>query len=1512
MSFTGLRALVLLVATSAATGYAFQSSPSNRPWPPGVQPVSSESPALSPEDALKSFFMPPGYHVELVASEPMIQEPVAIDWDPQGRLWAVEMPGYMNDIAGWDEHDPIGRVVVLEDVNGDGRMDKRTVFADGLRLARSVKVLDRGVLVGEPPNAWLMHDTDGDLRMDTKELVTSRYGVFEVNPENNANGFYWALDNTMYTAGVVDINLRLRDGAFEVQKTLERGEWGVTQDDAGRIYRNTNESALHVDLVPTPYFARNPDLLRTRGSYERLATDTNELNTVWPVRPNPGTNRAYQTGIDRADGTLARFTAVCAPLVYRGDRLPAELYGNVFVAEPGANLVSRIILSDDGTTLRARKAYERGEFLASTDERFRPVDLSTGPDGTIYVVDMYRGILQHRVSLTTYLRDYILSRKLEQPVGRGRIYRVVHETTRRGSAPALATATPMQLVEALSHPNGWWRDTAQRLLVERYAQVKADKAVIPALVSLAEGAGDPRTRLHALWTLDGLDSVERTTVVKALEDSSRDVRTSAIRIAERWLPAAGDPIRVAVLQRLDDTNWAVWEQLAASLGALPPGARESAVVALLDRHADDPVAMDAALSGLRGSEADALEILLRSGEQTSRRETAITMLAATIMRGADDATIEKVFEWAGGNARANWQASALLRGAEVAMLKTPMPGTPARVVAAAAPAPCPTCPGGRAGPGGAPAFPQNTGRGTRAVAPVPPTGRAMTPGLRLNRAPLALTALAASGGELGGRATKVLARVEWPGKAGGSAPIPPLTADEQQRFERGRDVYKSVCQACHQADGRGQEKLAPSLVESTLAVARPEITTRILLNGKEGSIGLMPPVGQTFTDEQVAAVLTYVRREWGQAGTPVEPALVKQVRTLTADRARPWTNEELLALEATLPAGSPQSSTEWPSYGHDPGAQRFSPLTQITPENVGTLTRAWTFDTGGSAMQATPLVIDGVMYVPAGNNLFALEPETAKVLWKFSETDMSRRGLAYWPGDAETGARLYTGAGDGRLIAVDVKTGRLAVSFGDGGSVDLKASLSVDGGRGSYTLPSPPAVYRNVVITGGANGEGAPATGRLYGDIRGWDARTGRLLWSFHTVPRPGEAGSDTWPAGAWKNRSGTNAWGFMTVDVERGLVFAPVGSPTDDFNGADRHGNNLYGDSLVALDAETGGLKWHQQLVHHDLWDYDPAAPPALIDVRRGGTTVPAVAQITKMGLLFIFDRVTGAPVFGLEERPVPQTVVPGEYTSKTQPFPLKPPPLSRMTFDPAKDFYDLTPEQAAFCKELWERHEMFSDGPYAPMPLKGNVVTFPSTLGGGGFGGVSYNPHLGLIFLNVSNLGMVGHMELRTSSDTGETTYVKNSPVGGMYGRFWNPETRISCSAPPFGELVAVNANTGDVAWRVPLGIVENLEAKGIRNTGALNLGGSMATASGLVFIGATADRRFRAFDAGTGRELWVTTIDADAKAAPMTFQGRDGRQYVVIMAGGGLQLSKSAPAVGSNLIAFALPRGVQQPKP
>ena len=337
-----------------------------------MQKVAADSPALSPEEALKTFYMPPGYHLELVASEPLIQEPVALDWDLEGRLWAVEMPGFMADIRGSNEHDPIGRVVVLEDTNGDGRMDKRTVFADGLVLARSLKVLDRGVLVAEPPNVWLMRDTNGDLRMDTKERITDQYGRFDGDPQNNANGFYWGLDNRMYTAGQSDIQLRLKDGVFEVQPTLSRGEWGVRQDDAGRTYRNTNESALHVDLVQTSVLRAQPEprCARAEATNGSPTTTPNSIPSGRCGRIPEPTAHISSASIARTD-RLRGSPSVCAPLVYRGDRLPAELYGNVFVAEPAANLVSRIIVSDDGTGLRGAEGV-RPRRVPRLDRRTVP------------------------------------------------------------------------------------------------------------------------------------------------------------------------------------------------------------------------------------------------------------------------------------------------------------------------------------------------------------------------------------------------------------------------------------------------------------------------------------------------------------------------------------------------------------------------------------------------------------------------------------------------------------------------------------------------------------------------------------------------------------------------------------------------------------------------------------------------------------------------------------------------------------------------------------------------------------------------------------------------------------------------------------------------------------------------------------------------------------------------------------------------------------------------------------
>ena len=476
----------------------------------------------------------------------------------------------------------------------------------------------------------------------------------------------------------------------------------------------------------------------------------------------------------------------------------------------------------------------------------------------------------------------------------------MHDDTKRDAPPALSKATPAQLVDVLAHPNGWWRDTAQRLLVER-----GDRSVVNTLKERAESAPDWRTRLHALWTLDGLDAIEASTVTKALDDQSRDVRVSALQLSERWLGQPGNAVQAAVFKKLDDRDWAVRHQLAATIGAVPAGtpARETAALALLERFGDDPLTVDALLSGYAGAEAALLERVLQATDPTPQRTAAITTLAATVVKAAQDSTVQNVLQWTAQDTRPDWQRQALLGGVEAATLGAPLPGAaPAR--GAAPPAGnAAAAPGGRGGPGGARAFPD----ATNTAAPGGGRGRGATT-IALASEPAAFAGLASGGGEMGPRVTNVLARLTWPGKpaAQGEAPAAaPLTPAQEQLLKTGQGVYTSLCIACHQEDGRGREKLAPSLVGLTLALAAPEIPIRILLNGKEGEIGLMPPLGSSLSDEQIAGALTYVRRQWGNSASAVDPETVKQMRTSTASRTRPWTNQELLDLAGGGRGGRP-------------------------------------------------------------------------------------------------------------------------------------------------------------------------------------------------------------------------------------------------------------------------------------------------------------------------------------------------------------------------------------------------------------------------------------------------------------------------------------------------------------------------------------------------------------------------------------------------------------------------------
>src|SRR3989441_2136977 len=610
----------------------------------------------------------------------------------------------------------------------------------------------------------------------------------------------------------------------------------------------------------------------------------------------------------------------------------------------------------------------------------------------------------------------------------------------------------------------------------------------------------------------------------------------------------------------------------------------------------------------------------------------------------------------------------------------------------------------------------------------------------------------------------------------------------------------------------------------------------------------------------------------------------------------------LLTLSPTV------SAQEWRFYGGDPGGTRSSPLKQINRQNVKNLKRAWTYhmgelDRGGnetdrhhiSPFESTPIAIGGVLYFSTpSNRVIALDAETGQEIWQFDPQAGSagprqffqHRGVAYWQSKTGDDRRILYGTFDGRLIALEARTGKPCRDFGKDGTVDLRAGIADAYPGAEYSVTSPPVIYQDLVITGAAVPEYPPRGPS--GVVRAFDIRSGRLAWTFHTIPQAGETGHESWERDAWKDRTGANVWSLMSVDVERGLIFLPIGSASYDFYGADRKGLDLFSNCLVALEAASGKLVWYYQMVHHDIWDYDMPAQPVLINVQRNGREIPAVAQVTKMGFVFILDRLTGKPLFPVEERSVPGSDVPGEAAWPTQPVPVLPPPLAQQTVN-AAEISNVTAESNRYCTELF--HSLENHGMYTPYGRNLTLV-MPGSLGGANWSGASFDPTSGYLFVNVNELGAVGAMTPQ-AADAPER--YRRASKWGEYGRFWD-DHQWPCQQPPWGTLNAVNVNTGSIAWKVPLGTVDELKMK----TGRPNLGGSIVS-GGVVFIGATTDSRFRAFDAHTGKELWATTLEANAHATPITYMGKTGKQFVVIAAGGGGALS---PKVSDTLVAFALP--------
>jgi quinoprotein glucose dehydrogenase len=655
---------------------------------------------------------------------------------------------------------------------------------------------------------------------------------------------------------------------------------------------------------------------------------------------------------------------------------------------------------------------------------------------------------------------------------------------------------------------------------------------------------------------------------------------------------------------------------------------------------------------------------------------------------------------------------------------------------------------------------------------------------------------------------------------------------------------------------------------------------------------------------------------------------------------------------------------------------RYSGLRQINRSNVSRLKVAWIYDTadGPNASQTQPIVVNGVLYgLTPRHKVIALNAATGKLVWRFDPGIEGRgpnRGVSYWTDGSE--ARVFASV-QNYLYALDTRTGRPDPRFGQDGRIDLREGLGRDVSLTSIVLTSPGVVYKDLLIAGGRTPETLPAPP---GDIRAFDVRTGKLRWTFHTIPRPGEFGYDTWPEDAWTYAGAANNWAGMAVDEKRGMVYVPTGSAASDFYGADRLGDNLFANSLIALKAETGERIWHFQAVKHDIWDRDFPSPPALVTVKRDGKAVDGIAQATKHGWLFLFDRTNGQPLFPIEYGKYPSSIVPGEVAAETQPLPTKPAPFARQLLT-EETLSNRTPDVRTWALKQFRTFR--SEGQFVPLSVGRETVVFPGFDGGAEWGGSAFDPETGLYYVNSNDLAWTSGLQEGARGNSSREIYL-NSCAGchrddlagtppaipslaDLRGKFRAPEisdiirrgagrmpafTNLSAAeaasvaeyllsgeskelepqgvapsrpkyrftgyrkwldpdgypatAPPWGTLNAIDLNTGEYAWRIPLGEYPELAAQGIKDTGTENYGGPIVTAGGLLFIGATNfDRKFRAFDKKSGKLLWEAMLPLAGNSTPITYE-TGGKQYVVIYATGGK--GKRGDPSGGIYVAFALP--------
>jgi mono/diheme cytochrome c family protein len=857
-----LFALVLLPAMvlRGQLGDEPEEGPQVAPTEAARHPVPA--PALSPEQELHTFKLPPGFKIELLAAEPVVQDPVAAAFDRDGTLWVAE---FGNFNAGMIEHVPAlaagvkrsdipsSKIVRLGSSRTDGHFDQRSVWLDGLSEAKGMMVVRAGMLISDPPNLWLARDTHGSGRCDEKTLLLNNYEAWE-DPEESGS-LLWGRDNIIHDIDF-SYDYRYRHGALERVAVPIRGQFGISQDDYGRLYFCRSTDHLRCDYYSIAYSLRNGDIRDVPWANVQIAQD----QEVWPSHPNI-TNRGYRLGrlgyhIDgvRTDGTLLEFTAACSPLIYRGRNFPPDFYGNAFVPEPAGNLIKRNLLPESGGQVTAVNAYTGTEFLTSTDSRFRPVALLNCPDGSMLIVDMYRGILEEYHFITSYLRDQSLARGLEKPMfGLGRIWKVTYE----GGAlelrqPSLDRTTSRELVDLLAHPDGWWRDTAQQEIVER-----EDWSVVPALEKMAEHGADPLARLNALWALEGLGSCRPELLRQALGDRSPKVRSAAIRLHEPWLRGADPDGAVRQLAgMLHDPEPEVRVQLALSLGEARTPVSFEAMYRLLLGSENNPDLPSAIATGLSGRELTFLQRLDSGIDGLKPRPelaSMMTILATAILHRGDRDQMDTLITVVGDRGGLpKWARSALMTGFDPLLT---------------------------------PEFRRSSGL------------------THLLKADALAPLLASTEPDIRSAADRVsdgLARAERALRE--KPPAVALNAAQTVMYEKGRITFQ-ICAGCHDTTGVGVWHVAPSLVDSHWVSSHPEIAIRIVLCGKEGTPGFpgpMPPIGGAFNDEQIASVLTYVKNSWGLHLGAVDVDTVARVRSAVGNRQTPWTDAELRRVESAI------------------------------------------------------------------------------------------------------------------------------------------------------------------------------------------------------------------------------------------------------------------------------------------------------------------------------------------------------------------------------------------------------------------------------------------------------------------------------------------------------------------------------------------------------------------------------------------------------------------------------------